>query len=79
MEKECNWGCTGYKGQGAREVEERDRRKETKDKVKGRLSAQLIDSSTPTGINTRKVCICMHACASVCVHVSPDDLLCQLE
>lgn len=79
MEKECNWGCTGYKGQGAREVEERDRRKETKDEVKGRLSAQLIDSSTPAGINTRKVCVCMHSSASVCVHVSPDDLLCQLE
>lgn len=69
--KECNGSCTGNKGHRGRGVEEEDRM-EREDKVKRRLSAQLIDSSNPTGINTRKMCVCMCArvCACMCVYVS---------
>jgi len=38
-----------------------------KDKVKRRLSAQLIDKSTPRGMNKRKVCVCIRACVHVWV------------
>lgn len=54
----------GHGGTGAEEEEGEDRI-EREDKVKRRLSAQLIDSSAPTGINTRKLCVC--ARTSVCM------------
>lgn len=68
--KGSDGSCTRNRGQGGRGVEEEDRM-EREDKVKRRLSAQLIDSSTPTGINTRKmgVCTCARAHARVSVSV----------
>lgn len=62
-------GDKGHGGTGAEEEEEDGIERE--DKVKRRLSAQLIDSSAPTGINTRKLCVCVCARAQVfvCVHV----------
>lgn len=59
-------GDKGHRGTGAEEEEEDGIERE--DKVKRRLSAQLIDSSAPTGINTRKLCMCVRMCArtSVC-------------
>lgn len=65
---ESNTSCTVNKVQGGIGVEEEDRM-EREDKVKRRLSAQLIDSSTPTGINTRKMCVCVRECVRACVHV----------
>lgn len=55
-------GCKGQEGIGAEEGEDRIERE---DKVKRRLSAQLIDNSTPTGINTRKPHMCVFACTHV--------------
>lgn len=69
MEK-SNGSCTGNGGQGGRKGVEKGDRMEREDKVKRRLSAQVIDSSTPTGINTRKMCVCMCACVHACVSVS---------
>lgn len=54
--KGSNGSCTGNRGRGGGGVEEEDRM-ERGDKVERRLSARLIDSSTPTGINTRKLCL----------------------
>ena len=65
---ESNKSYTGNKVQGCIGVEEEDRM-EREDKVKRRLSAQLIDSSTPTGINTRKMCVYVRVCVRACVHV----------
>lgn len=80
-------GDKGHGGTGAEEEEEEEEEDgiEREDKVKRRLSAQLIDSPAPTGINTRKLCVCvrthgcLYACMCVCPCVSPDDLPCQLE
>lgn len=65
--KESNGSGTGNKGQRGRGAEEEDRM-EREDKVKRRLSAQLIDSSTPTGINTRKPCVfvCVRVRVPIC-------------
>lgn len=64
MEKRVMGREQGIKG---RKVEDR---MESEDKVKRKLSAQLTDSSTPTGINTRKVCVCICARGRACVYVS---------
>lgn len=62
----CREGAGGVsKGQEGIGAEEGEDRIEREDKVKRRLSAQLIDSSTPTGINTRKP----HMCVFACMHV----------
>lgn len=58
-------GCGGCKGQEGIRAEEGEDRIEREDKVKRRLSAQLIDSSTTTGINTRKLRACVFACMDV--------------
>ena len=67
---EGNKSYTENKVKGGMGVEEEDRM-EREDKVKRRLSAQLIDSSTPTGINTRKMCVCVCACLRACFFVHP--------
>lgn len=64
MEKRVMTCTQGIKG---RKVEDR---MEKEDKVRRRLSAQLTDSSTPPGMNTRKVYVCMYACGRACVYVS---------
>lgn len=65
--KDSNGSGAGNKGHRGRGAEDEDRMQE-KDKVNRRLSAQLIDSSTPTGINTRKqfVFVCVHEHMPMC-------------
>ena len=68
----------GNKGQGSKGVEEKDKM-HNKDKVKRRLSAQLIDMSTPEGWIKERfvfgyVCVCLCGSLSVlmiyCVNLS---------